>query len=91
MYEVDFSDEAKRDLAVHRRSGNIPLMRKINRLLAELAEHPYTGTGKPEALRENLSGYWSRRINHEHRLVYAVNDGVVTVTVFSAVGHYSSG
>jgi toxin YoeB len=45
---------------------------KINKLLLETARTPFTGTGKPEALKHDLKGYWSRRINDEHRLVYRV-------------------
>ena len=48
------------------------ILRKINALLKECQRTPFTGTGKPEALKGNLRGYWSRRINHEHRLVYQV-------------------
>jgi toxin YoeB len=45
---------------------------RINALIAECLRHPFTGTGKPEPLKRNLSGWWSRRINREHRLVYRV-------------------
>jgi toxin YoeB len=50
------------------------LLVKINGLLQECLRHPFEGTGKPESLRQNLKGYWSRRINREHRLVYRVRD-----------------
>lgn len=46
------------------------LFRKLNRLIEECLRHPFEGTGKPEPLRGDLSGYWSRRIDREHRLVY---------------------
>ena len=45
---------------------------RINALIAECQRHPFTGTGKPEPLRQNLIGWWSRRITGEHRLVYRV-------------------
>jgi toxin YoeB len=45
---------------------------RINLLIAECMRHPFTGTGKPEPLKRNLTGWWSRRINREHRLVYRV-------------------
>lgn len=48
---------------------------KINGLIAECRRHPFKGTGKPEPLGGNLSGWWSRRISHEHRLVYRVAGG----------------
>ena len=54
-------------------------LRKINGLIKECLRHPYDGTGKPEALRGDLSGVWSRRIDREHRLVYRVKDDAVEV------------
>lgn len=49
-------------------------LRRVNALLDDTMRHPFTGVGKPEALRENLRGFWSRRIDDTHRLVYAVKD-----------------
>ncbi len=46
------------------------MFKKINRLIEECVRHPFDGTGKPEQLRGDLSGFWSRRIDREHRLVY---------------------
>lgn len=52
---------------------NEPQMRrKIDRLIEECLRHPFEGTGKPEPLKGDLAGYWSRRIDREHRLVYRV-------------------
>ena len=48
------------------------LFAKVNALIEECRRHPFKGTGKPEPLGGNLSGWWSRRISHEHRLVYRV-------------------
>jgi toxin YoeB len=48
------------------------LLARLNTLLEECRRHPFTGTGKPEPLGGNLTGWWSRRINVEHRLVYRV-------------------
>ena len=48
------------------------MVRKINALIKECLRHPFEGTGKPEALKGDLSGFWSRRITQEHRLVYRV-------------------
>lgn len=48
------------------------MLKRINRLIEESARSPATGVGKPEPLSHNLSGYWSRRITDEHRLVYTV-------------------
>jgi len=50
------------------------LLQRINALIREIARTPYEGTGKPESLKHALSGYWSRRINDEHRIVYKVAD-----------------
>ena len=56
------------------------------RLGAEIAETPFTGTGKPEPLRRNHTGYWSRRITGEHRLIYKVTDEIIILV--SCKGHY---
>ena len=63
-------------------------MIKIQKLLEELELHPEIGTGKPEKLTENLSGYWSRRINIEHRIVYQIDKQKQEVTIYSLQGHY---
>lgn len=52
---------------------------RINKLIDATMREPFTGIGKPEPLRENLSGYWSRRIDDANRLVYAVSDKKVTI------------
>ena len=55
-------------------------VRKINALIKECCRTPFSGTGKPEALKGNLRGHWSRRINQEHRLVYRIeNDTLIIV------------
>ncbi|KQM14640.1 addiction module protein [Sphingomonas sp. Leaf24] len=51
---------------------DLKLFAKCNALIEECRRHPFKGTGKPEPLGGNLSGWWSRRISHEHRLVYRV-------------------
>ncbi len=55
------------------------LLKRINALISEILRHPFSGTGKPEALKGELSGYWSRRINAEHRLVYSVEDDAALI------------
>jgi len=52
---------------------------KINALLDDIQRHPFSGIGKPEPLKRNLRGFWSRRINREHRLVYRVEKGVLQI------------
>ena len=66
--------------------GDRKVLARINRLITEAARDPGVGTGKPERLSGDLSGYWSRRIDHEHRLVYTV-DGDLLV-VLQARYHY---
>ena len=57
------------------------LLKKINTLIKDIQRNPFAGIGKPEPLKANLSGYWSRRINSEHRLVYQImKDNIVIVT-----------
>jgi len=54
-------------------------LKRINRLLEDAKRQPFVGIGKPEPLRENLSGFWSRRIDETNRLVYAVDDSFITI------------
>ena len=61
-------------------------LRRINDLIEEIERSPFRGTGKPEPLKGNLAGYWSRRITQEHHLVYAVED--CPLTVIQARLHY---
>lgn len=58
----------------------------IHELIAEIRRTPFTGTGKPEPLKGNLSGFWSRRITREHRLVYLYEGG--TLTIIACRFHY---
>ncbi len=62
------------------------LLKRINILLKEALRTPFTGTGKPEPLKGELAGCWSRRIDHEHRLVYTVSTD--HLTVISCRYHY---
>lgn len=54
-------------------------LKRINKLIEDLKRQPFEGIGKPEPLRENLTGFWSRRIDQTNRLVYAVDDDLVTI------------
>ena len=60
-YQLDITSQAVQDIAAHKKSGNKALLTKLLILLEEPTEHPFTGTGKPEALRHELAGCWSRR------------------------------
>ena len=62
-FNLDFSEQSKKDIDFHKKSGNKILLKKLLFLMDELTVHPYEGTGKPEALKHQLSGLWSRRIN----------------------------
>lgn len=61
-------------------------LKRINELVRDVMRAPFEGIGKPEPLRENLAGYWSRRIDDTHRLVYAV--GKTHVTIIACRYHY---
>lgn len=63
------------------------LYQRIVNLILDTLRHPFTGLGKPEPLRHELRGYWSRRINDEHRLVYKVTDDAITI--ISCRYHYT--
>lgn len=54
-------------------------LKRINLLIKDILRSPFDGIGKPEALKENLAGYWSRRIDETNRLVYAVDDAQITI------------
>ena len=88
-FRVEITSLAKKQLKQHFKSGNQASIKKIAVILKELSEMPYSGVGKPEALKGNLAGFWSRQINQKDRLIYTVNDDLVVVDVISAMGHYS--
>lgn len=62
------------------------ILRKINQLIRDIARDPFAGIGKPEPLKLNLSGFWSRRITEEHRIVYKIQDGEIIIV--QCRGHY---
>lgn len=86
-YNLEFSDLAKEHISDLKRSDSASY-KKVVKLLDELMEHPRIGTGKPELLKNDLSGYWSRKINKKDRLVYRINEDAVFVYVLRAKGHY---
>ena len=87
-YSIEISVRARKELQVHYKSGNKSVIRKIEQIFLELSVAPYEGTGNPEALKYNLSGYWSCRINHKDRIIYKVYQDRVIVLIVSAIGHY---
>lgn len=87
--EIVLLPQAQKDRDYWKKSRNKAIMERISALLKDIMEHPYTGIGKPEPLKYDLAGKWSRRINAEHRLIYSVNENIITVYVFSMRYHYS--
>jgi toxin YoeB len=88
-YLINYTERAVEDIKFYNISGQIKLANKILKLLDEIEENPRKGTGKPEPLKENLAGLWSRRIDKKNRLIYRINDSIITVLVISARGHYN--
>lgn len=87
-YVIKLEPKAMQDIAELKKVGNKATITKIKNLLCELTEHPTTGTGQVEALKDNLSGFWSRRIDKFNRIIYTIEEEIVTVTAISAKGHY---
>ncbi|MCK5855797.1 MAG: Txe/YoeB family addiction module toxin [Sulfurovaceae bacterium] len=70
---LSFADDAWEDYLYWQQQDK-KILKKINRLIKEIQREPFEGIGEPEPLKYNWSGYWSRRITIEHRLVYKVTD-----------------
>ena len=77
--EIIFSERAVQELEYWKKSGEITILKKIRQLLESIQITPFEGIGKPEALKHNLSGFWSRRITQEHRLVYRIDGDKIIV------------
>lgn len=88
MYTLQITVQAKKDIAFLKKNRGKSVTNKIEILLLELMEHPKTGTGQVEQLRGDRQGQWSRRIDKKNRLIYTIDDEIVTVEVVSARGHY---
>lgn len=86
--ELVLLPQAQADRDYWKKTGNTAIMNRISALLADIMAHPFTGIGKPEPLKHDLQGKWSRRITREHRLIYSISDGKVYVYVFSLRDHY---
>jgi len=84
--EIEYTLQAKEDLDFWKKSNNVAILKKIRKLVEAITQSPYEGIGKPEPLKYNLTGCWSRRINKEHRIVYEVFDD--KIIVHSLKGHY---
>lgn len=73
-----FADEAWADYQFWLKQDK-RMLERINTLLREIERQPFTGVGKPEALRHGLAGFWSRRLTAEHRVVYRVQEGELQI------------
>ncbi len=73
-----FSENAWEDYLFWQKTDK-KIVKRINTLIKDIKRNKYEGIGKPEALKHNLSGYWSRRINSEHRIVYKIQNNSVFV------------
>jgi toxin YoeB len=86
-YTVILAPKAKKHFREIHKSGSKTTIRKIEKLVLELSEHPYTGTGKVKQLR-GVQGIWSRRIDKKNRLLYMVKEEDAVVLILSVIGHY---
>ena len=77
--EIILTQKAAKDLDYWKKSGDQIKLKRIRILLEVISQTPYTGIGKPEALKFNYSGMWSRRIDQEHRIIYKVEDSVIQI------------
>ena len=75
---LSWTDEVWKDY-IYWQSQDKKTLKRINKLIIDVRRSPFEGIGKPEALKENLSGFWSRRIDDTNRLVYVVNDAAITI------------
>jgi len=87
MYKVTLSKKAKSDLEKLFKSESQTYKKAIS-LIRELTLHPRTDRGKPTIKRHDLAGLYARKITDKHRLVYSINDNILTVEVISAKDHY---
>ncbi len=76
--QLSWTDEAWKSY-LYWQTQDRKTLKRINRLITDILRSPFEGIGKPEPLRENLSGLWSRRIDDTNRLVYAVDDEAITI------------
>jgi toxin YoeB len=76
--KIIFAEQAWEDY-LHWQQTDKKVVQRIHALIKEVQRAPFEGIGKPEPLRHALSGYWSRRITDEHRLVYKIHDGMLLI------------
>jgi len=76
--KIVFVDESWEDYLYWQKTDKSKL-KKINELIKDIARNPFDGLGKPEALKHKYAGFWSRRIDHEHRLIYRVVEDEIQI------------
>ena len=76
---IIYLPRAQADLQYWKKSGNKGIQQRITKLIQSILETPFEGIGKPEPLKHEFTGWWSRRINEEHRLVYQMEDDKITI------------
>jgi toxin YoeB len=86
--KIVFSEAAWRDYLYWQQQDR-KMLQKINKLIQDIERNGYDGIGKPEPLKENLSGWWSRRIDEENRIIYRMNENDV-VEISQCRGHYKN-
>ncbi len=84
-YPIHLSTQAQKDIPKLKKE-NAKLLSKLWELVLDIFKNPFTGLGLPEALKGDLSGWWSRRITQKHRLIYRIENEVLEIA--SCYGHY---
>ena len=84
--EVEYKKQALDDREYWKKLGNVKTQKRISDLIENICQHPFTGIGKPEPLKYELKGLWSRKINDEHRIIYEFINGKISIV--SMKGHY---
>ena len=84
--EIILLPEAEKHLRFWKNTGNKKTIKKISKLIKAILQTPYKGIGKPEALKYELAGKWSRRIDKENRFVYTITEN--KLNIYSLKGHY---
>ena len=76
--KIVFAERAWEDY-LHWQATDEAMLRRVNELIRDASRSPFKGIGKPEPLRHEFAGWWSRRITQEHRLIYRVSDGMLQI------------
>ncbi|PWA03866.1 Txe/YoeB family addiction module toxin [Flavobacterium psychrotolerans] len=87
-FRIQIEDIAKDQLRKIYKSGDKATIKKLEKILLELEEHPKTAIGEPEALKYQLTGYWSRKINKKDRMIYEISEELVLVSIIELSSHY---